>query len=439
MKTSTDTALIIIQEHAAHPINEKFIRKYEKQFEELRIVKKAGSPAIREGIPVSEWSTEASLTDAVNRVVEDVSKDHILILYSDEEIVQEEISPVRDKWQTATLIRTSDERHMGRSIRVIPVNRDSGTAVFNGTVFPDCCSYISDHGYIENNKDLIIRKKKPIIAKERLQKLMDNDLARTTMDWYMVGVYYSEKQQYHKAEKALRLALTANAELLPMYRMSAINLLANAHAELGQTNAALSAIDQSLELSENQFAPYLIRHKIMWMQKKWQEAADALNGYLSAHHEDSDAAYDFTLEPAEAHFLLAELSLKLNSREDAFNNLEEFYKLSDGQVSQEVKDKLFVYAVELEYPERARFYFESFYLDSIRADMPKKLKIRVLGAVSLFEEKGWNQMACEFYESLFERDPGCKEIMRRWIITLMRSDQLSRAQKTLQLKMASAF
>lgn len=439
MKTSTDIALIIVQEHTAHPVNDSFIRKYEKQFGEISIVKKAGSPAIPPGIPVSEWSTEASLTDALNHVVKNISSEYILVLYSDEELVDAEIRPVKGKWQSATLIRTSDERHLGRSIRLMPVNRDYGTAIFSGTVFPDCCRYLSDQGYKEDGEDLVIRKKKPMIAKDRLQKLMDNDLARTSLDWYLVGVYYSEKQQYHKAEKALRLSLTANVELQPMIRMSAINLLANAYAELGQTKAALSAIDQSLDISINQFAPYLIRHKIMWMQKNWQEATDALNGYLSAHQTDSDAAYDFTLEPKEAHFLLAELSLKLNRREEAFQNLEELYKLSEGQVSQEVKDKLFVYAVELGYPDRARFYFEEFYLDSIRADMPKKLRIRVLGAVSLFEEKGWNQMACEFYEALFERDPGCKEIMRRWIITLMRSDQLSRAQETLQLKMASAF
>jgi tetratricopeptide (TPR) repeat protein len=440
MKTSTSVniTLLIIQEHTEHPICDSFIQKYENHFEHFRIVKKAGSPKIRSAIPVSEWSTEASLTDAINHALNNISTTHIMILYSDEELLDPDITVAEGEWQAARLIRTSDDRHMGRSIRLIPVNRGVESGIFSGTVFPDCCTYLADHGYAEGGGEVVIRKKKPILSKERLQKLIDNDLASTSKDWYLVGVYYSEKQKYHKAEKALRLALTANVMLQPIYRMSAINLLANACAELGQTRAALAAVDQSLDISCKQFAPYLIRHKIMWMQKNWQEASDALNGYLSARHMESDAAYDFTLEPKEAHYLLAELSLKLNKREEAFSNLEELYRLSEGQVSQEVKDKLFVYAVELEYPDRARFYFEEFYMGSISADMPKKLRIRVLGAVSLFEEKGWNQIACEFYEALFERDPGCKEIMRRWIITLMRSDQLSRAQKALQLKMTSA-
>lgn len=428
--------LLIVQENKDYPVTDSCINFYTSRFKEVRVVRKKGSSNILAKVKMEEWGNDAELTDAMNRVVDDVLSGHLLLLFSDEKLDETGFNAQPERWQAVTLKLESGKRALGRSIRLIPIrNVDrSVSKIFNGSVFPDCCSYLAEMEESVNAVEIVIRKKEPTLSKIRLEKLIENDRAKSSMDWYLTGVHFSEKQQYYKVEKALRLALTSSLELPGLYRISALNLLANAHAELNQYEFALAAICQSLEISNQQFAPYILKHKIMWIQKNWKEACQALECYIHVFEKESVAAYDFTLNIKEAHYLLAELYLRLKDREKAFNHFEKLYQISKGIVSPDVKEKLFIYAVELQNSEKARFYFEEFYFGSFKNKMSEKGRIRILGAISLFEEKGWNQMACEYYEVLFRKDPDSKEIMRRWIITMMRSDQLSRAQKAIQIQ-----
>lgn len=397
-------------------------------------------PEIRfKGVQNILYKDDGGLVSALNKACRSAVNEWVFLLESDEIIKEAELQKVElnpAECFPAFLSGEFEQKDQWYyDLRLLPLK--TGQEIFKGTVIPDPSDYVLSNGLKISEQMIVIEKSGSFIRLEKLKSVVDLQTVNSDMDWYWKGIYYSEIQRFPKAEKCFRYALR-NESLLDFYQLSALNGLANVLLNQNKMDEALLVVERSAKLDNRQFAPFLIRHKIHWMRGEWEQAYSALHNYLVQLQQNSRANLDFFLDPAEAHFLMAEISMLMKDRRHAFHHLDLFYDLNDGNVSDDVKDKLFVYAVELNEQEKALEYlkvlFSQHLTEGLEAPVNEEEQIgRILGSISLLEEKGWHQTACEMYEKLFCVNPENQKIMRRWLISLLKSNQLKRAQKVAEI------
>ncbi|MEX0769764.1 MAG: hypothetical protein WD035_03470 [Balneolaceae bacterium] len=409
-------------------------------FQQVLVITRNDLETPLQGVQKILYETDKDLVSALNRACNVAENEWVLLLESDETIADSQLAkvePARGECYPAYLSGTSDQSERWYyDLRLLPLQKDKeNQEVFKGTVMPDPSEYVLSNHLEVSGQMIVIEKKGNFLYLEKLKSIANQKSVGSDMEWYWKGVYYSETQRFPQAEKCFKNAMQ-NEKLLDFYKLSALNGLANVLLNLNKTNEALEVARQSSELDHRQFAPSLIRHKIHWMKGEWKEAYDALHNYLVQLQQASRANLDFFLEPAEAHFLMAEISMILKDRSHAFHHLDLFYQLNGGRVSDDVKDKLFVYAVELNKEEKAleylRVLFSRFMAEEAEMVEDRQFE-RILGSISLLEEKEWHQAACEMYEKLYCVKPESQKVLRRWLIALMKSGQLERARKVAKI------
>ncbi|MEX2347346.1 MAG: hypothetical protein WD604_17110 [Balneolaceae bacterium] len=430
MTYSKQISLLLIRKKASTADEIRTLRQFAKKFTDVVCVRKL---SLKTYIPCSSevlYAQNSDLTDALNRAYKKIKTKWVFLLESDEVLQDDQIlqKNLDSGCCYRVLISNGDgkQKLMNYDLRLIPVLQDEKEP-FEGSFLPDLTRFFFSSEFKLAETCLPVQKKDAFMDEGMLQNIIESDQRISPMEWYWRGIFHSNKNQYSKAIQAFRKAL--QHPLISYYHLSALNGLAHAYAKTDSYDEALRLADQSLKLEKHQFAPYLIKHKVYWLQKNWSGASAMLSDYLQTVQNDSNANLDVYLEPAEAHYILAELGLLLHNREDAFTHFEKVYHMRPREADEYVREKLFIYAVELQKKEKATTYFHVLFANIISKDMDEKSTMRVLGGISLFEEKGWNQIACQLYEKLFQACPDSQKIMRRWMITLLRTNQVHKARQ----------
>ncbi|MEX0773155.1 MAG: hypothetical protein WEB89_06740 [Balneolales bacterium] len=406
------------------------LRELVKKFRQVITVHKSNmTPTLESDITIP-FSSDFDLVAGLNKAYHSVGTNWVFLLWSDEDVKLSELEKLdlNTKYCYPGLIYSNiEDGRYNHDIRLIPVIKTSGL-VFNGSTIPDLTEFIHDNKLCVSGKKISISKEANFAKVEKLSYIANKENCSLLMDWYWKGVYHTDQRQFGFAEKAFRNALKED-RLLSFYHLSALNGLANAQVELNKLKAAEKTVSRTLEFEIFQFAPYLIQHKIHWLRGEWRCAYELMKKYLVFYQHGTRANMDFFLDLAQAHFLMAELSLVLKNRENAFKHFKQFYVLNNGNVSYNVIEKLFIYSIELEKKNEALLYFNKMFSEIISEHMSESDTTLVLEAVSLFEMRGWDQIACEVYEKLFKIHPHNQSIAHRRLITLMRSNQMEKAKQ----------
>ncbi|MEX0779625.1 MAG: hypothetical protein WD491_01645 [Balneolales bacterium] len=406
------------------------LRELAGKFRQVITVHKANiTPNIESNLTIP-FSSDFDLVEGLNEAYHSVSANWIFLLWSDEDVRITELEnlDLNTKYCYPGLICSNiEDGRYNYDVRLIPVMKTSDR-VFNGSTIPDLTGFIHNNKLRISDKNISINKEATFVKVEKLSYIANKKDCSTPMDWYWKGVYHTDQRQFKLAEKAFRSALKEDW-LLSFYHLSALNGLANAQVELKKLKEAEKTVIQTLENEIFQFAPYLIQHKIHWLRGEWKCAYELLKKYLAFYQHGTRANMDFFLDLAQAHFLMAELSLVIKNRENAFKHFKQFYVLNNGNVSYRVLEKLFIYSIELEKKAEALLYFNNIFSKLISEQMSESDTNLVLEAASLFEAKGWDQIAYEVYEELFKVQPHNQSIIHRRLIALMRSNQIEKAKQ----------
>ena len=133
----------------------------------------------------------------------------------------------------------------------------------------------------------------------------------------------------------------------------------------------------------------------------------------------------------ECHFLMAEAKSRLGEFETAFYHYEQFYHLNNGEVTNSVLERLFIYSIELNDYEKSVFYFNEMFGEEINEQAAEDMPIKMLESLSLFNKKGWYDFVGSVYEQLRNYDPTNKKLLHSWVATLVKANKLEEAQSLI--------
>jgi len=378
-------------------------------------------------------SDQIGSTEALNRAYQKANNNWILILEPGEDVALkklENLYPESGCCYKAN-IQSGEKESAKRNyaIRMIPKIKDVSSP-FSGNVVPDLTQFISAHKLSVANWSIFIKRDRELINIEFLEEKSECT-PKMPMDYFWQAVYYAEKQKYYQAEKLFREAM--NTSFLPdFYHLAARNGLAISLFEQHRLDEAFEIADESVLLNSRQYTPWILMHKICWMKSDWTGAYQYLEKYLLAEKYHSDSGFDIKMSKSDTFYLLAEVSLYNGDYGKAFRHLEKFFEINNGEVSDEIPEKLLIYAAELKLREKAIMYFNEIYNRHLLEKPDEQVMNRLLETLSLIEDNGWNDFASNIYEKLIAVYPGNHKILQGWLTSLLRSNQLQKAKVLME-------
>lgn len=221
----------------------------------------------------------------------------------------------------------------------------------------------------------------------------------------------------------------------------ALNGLANSMAELNHWKDARLLIDRSLAITTQQKMPYLVLYNIARSNRNWNIAGEYLEEYLAHYDQPSRTNYDVTLHKVDCHYLLADAAFRSGNYRSAFMHYEKYYELKEGNISDDLLERLFIYSVELSDYDKSKQYFMDLFGNIPGNQGAGKKYVLMNEALSLFVDKGWTDFACYMYEKIYQNNQDDNEILRRWIAALIKGKEIEKARfllsKSSQNQMAT--
>lgn len=378
-------------------------------------------------------SDQVCCTETLNRAYRQAEHNWILILEPGEQISLKDLQNLQpESGYCYKAVLESGENELAKrnyAIRMIPKIKDTLSA-FSGQLVPDVTEFIASHDLSVARRPIFIKKDSEMTDLNYLEAVHELT-PDTPMDYFWQAVYYSEKQKFYQAEKLFRQSM--NTDFLPeFYHLAARNGLAISLFEQHRLDEAFDIADGSVLLNNRQYTPWILMHKICWMKSDWTGAYQYLEKYLEAGRYDSDSCFDVVMSKSDIFYLLAEVSLYNGDYSKAFRHLEKFFEINNGEVSDEIPEKLLIYAAELQLKEKAIFYFNEIYSRHSLEKPDEKAMSRLLETLSLIEDNGWNDFASDIYEKLIAVYPGNHKILQGWLTSLLRSNQLQKARVLME-------
>ncbi|MGF1671124.1 MAG: tetratricopeptide repeat protein [Balneolaceae bacterium] len=373
------------------------------------------------------------LTAGLNEAVHLAKQPWIFYIESDEKFENGQIKDIDLKSGYSYYVKITsgkgEEEKVNYSVRIFPAT-DKKTDPFHGNVKPDLTDFIYKNKLKVEAAPFSFTKSGAFLNLEHTEALLDINPV-VAMDYFWQAIIYAEKQKFYKAEKLFRRSLNSEY-LLKFNHLAALNGLALSLLEQHRLDKAFEIADQSAELSARQYTPWILMHKICWMQSDWMGAYQHLARYLEMRRYQTEACFDIRLSESDANYLLAEVSLYEGKYDHAFVHLEKFFELNNGDVSDEIPEKLFIYAAELKLKEKAKLYFNEIYTRHILEKPDEQVMSRMLETLSLIENNGWNDFASTIYERMIAVYPGNHKILQGWLTSLIRSNQLQKAKVLME-------
>lgn len=378
-------------------------------------------------------SDQASSTEILNQAYRKAVHSWILILEPGEEISLKDLRKVQpESGYCYKAVLESGENELAKrnyAIRMIP-KKEGTFSAFSGKLVPDVTEFIVFNNLSIAKRPFFIKKYSELMDLNYLETVHELT-PETPMDYFWQAIYYAEKQKFHQAEKLFRQSM--NTDYIPeFYHLAARNGLAISLFEQHRLDEAFDIADGSVVLNNRQYAPWILMHKICWMKSDWTGAYQYLEKYLETWRYDSHSGFDIKMSKSDTYYLLAEVSLYNGDYSKAFRHLEKFFEVNNGEVSDEIPEKLLIFAAELKLKEKAIFYFNEIYSRHTLEKPDEKAMSRLLETLSLIEDNGWNDFASDIYEKLITVYPGNHKILQGWLTSLLRSNQLQKARVLME-------
>ncbi len=376
---------------------------------------------------------EESRVQFLNRAARLASLEWILIMQEDETADGEalnQLNLIPDSYFKSRIVTGAqpDQRH-NYSVRLFP-KTETGTDLFEGSIFPDLSNYIIANNLKPSPRPFEIKKKGPFINLSDLEAL-ENSVPATTLDYYWLGIYKLEKKKYRQAEKHFKRSLSSKLQIESDH-LAALNGLSVSLLEQHRLDEAFNIADQSSCDNERQYTPWIVMHKVCWMKSDWTGAYEHLVKYQEMSRYYSEANFDLVLPPDDVSYLLSEVSLYNRDYSKAFRHLENYYELKKNEASDEIPERLFIYACELKMKQKAIGYFNELYDRHILEKPDENMMTGLLETLSLIEDNGWNDFASSVYEKMIDVYPGNHKILQGWLTSLIRSNQVQKAKIVME-------
>lgn len=313
-------------------------------------------------------------------------------------------------------------------VRLFP-NPKNLNNIFAGVEIPDIQQSINRTGWQRSDRFLTIHGSGPLVSESAIAKELQHDNP-SPMRAFWYAMLAAEDEDYNRAIEGFKQALQSTGLFL-WNHLAVLNSLANVLMEAQHAEQARALAEKSLNLSHDQWAPYLTLHQYYNLKGQWEQAYQQLQLYRSASRKGSAANWDAYLPEAEAAFLMAEIAFGKGNHEKAYKHYQEFYAFNGGNISAAILEKLLIYAIELDDKMQAIAYFKALFGDDVSVIANKNESARLLEALSMFTDKGWYDFPSTVYRHLVEHHPEDNAIRHGCIRTLVKNDELEKAQAML--------
>lgn len=245
--------------------------------------------------------------------------------------------------------------------------------------------------------------------------------------WLLQGLLYAGEQKNKEAEKCFRTAIQLKS--LPYFdHAAALNGLADALYEQNKWHDCKKFALQSIEVCKEQRMPYLILFRSSFAANQWEDAYNYLFQYLEILAQGTKVNHDVVLPLDDTHFLLGEAAYKKGWHERALVHYEQYYELKQGEVGQEIVERLLIYALEIGESKNAEMYFKAIFSDKIPDKLSPSERSKLLEYLTLFVDKEWFKLPLKIYEKIFKNNTDDALILRRWVTALIKANRIEKAQ-----------
>lgn len=375
------------------------------------------------------WVPESGKVAAMNKAVVQAEGDHILWLEEGERLL--EIPDLRNNTCYKARVVNDESEHPVHNwqMRLFP-NVFSGYAPFCGFDIPEIYVTSIRLNWKQTDAVMTIHRKSTLFSVGVIKQEVEAGTGGASLNFWS-AILAAENENFNKAVDYFKDVLSKDDGMAPWDKLAVLNGLANALVETKQLHKAKRYAEKSLQMSANQRAPYLTLYQYYSSRGKPGKAFEMLSRYRKSMDCITDANWDVYLPESQAAFLMAEISFRLGRHEDAYRNYREFYAFNDGEVSQPILEKLFVYAVELHHREEAMRYFEAIFGSDITNEFDDDTSERISEALSLFADKGWYDLTSDIYGKLLSHRPDDENLRRSCIRSLIKNNELKKAQALL--------
>ncbi len=306
---------------------------------------------------------------------------------------------------------------------------NTGAILFDGKHLPDCTSYIHRNDIKVGDQAIFVHRDTPLM--DNLDPEEELSVKCPSPQVYLsLGARYFDNKQYVHAAAQYRKVMKAG-EVLQHDRLAAMNGLASCMAEQYKWSQALEMATKSIRLDYRQRLPYLILFRIHQLAKRWEEAHEILLRYYALMGEATAANFDKVLPVQETLEHLAEVAFRAGMRKASYEHYRKLYTIRGGKVDSDFLHRLLLFATEQEHYEQATSYFFKLFADSFPDNVEGEAEKQIFEFLALFMERGWYEFASARYQELLEHQPSNEAYMRRWLVALSKSKDISKAQQVI--------
>lgn len=385
------------------------------------------------GIKWVEFRRDAGKVSALNEGIEHIHTPYLLHLDGCEQIDVDEIMKLNLKPADKCLIRAQitcrvkENLHPKKYLqpRIIPVRKGA----FKGFGLPDVEESFGLYNWNESDITIHITRDTDIIDKKNIEK--ESALAvKTRQANFWNAVALADGGDFKESEKKFRELLQKPGKFAHQH-LAELNGLAYVLKELKEWEGSANYAKKSMAVEERQKTPYLLLFEMYFTYSRWDKAYECLKQYAQNIDGDIHSATDVFLDVPDLHYLLAECAFKMHHFEQAFKHYQKYYKLKNGNVDEEILEKLFIYSIDLkDYENSVRYFYKLF--ENNLFDLKDEVKeVKFFESLSLFMDNGWHDFVCEIYEELHSHHPDDHRVLQGWIAALVRANKIDKAQSLI--------
>ena len=406
----------------------KELQQYNAIASQLIIICREGLSVLSTDYSVISYEQSIGKVAAINAAVLQAKRSHVLWLEQGESIPN--IPDLNaDAYAIAKIKNTeNDPSVLNRQIRLFP-NPGTQPFAFSGFEIPNIYEKAVELSWQQSSCVLSIKRDQALFSVDAIEREV-KFASDSSMHGFWQGMWATKNEHFTRAIDYFKQFL--NKQNVSLWnKLAALNSLANNYIETHQLSEAKITAEQSLGISQNQRAPYLTLYQACNYSGETDKAYETLVRYSRAATDESDANWDVYLPQAQAAFLMAQIALKQGKHKKAYRHYEQFYVFNNGGVSEDVLEKLFLYAVELQDRAKAIQYFEALFGDPFPKDITPGQSARIREALALFSDKGWYDYASKIYQQLVSSQPEDENLRNGLIRVLVKNDEISKAQALL--------
>lgn len=418
-------------------LDQGMLNRYTNFFNKVTISSTVDKPTHLVGY--FEWKTRIkgeTKVQILNSLITKVNTPWMMFIEEEETIRLDEMTSLdymsESLWSPCLVLRKKENKIIQHYQMRLVSTKFIEEKVFSGVNLPDCTRFMIKNSIAISDNPILIDRTTDLFSNIVIEEELS--ILDFSPQLYLIegdrllknGKYVHAAAQYRQILKMERL--------LPFDRLAAVNGLTTCLTEQHKWDQAITLAQRSIEAEAFQGVPYLIKYKIAQLKKQWPEALEALSKYYECKFYEhislhSKASYDVSIAQDEVLITLASLALKASETEKGYEFMNELYKLKNGEVDVILLHKLMLYSIELNYYQKAIFFFHKLYDNYIACVQDVEKRKEINSYMDMFMKMGWYGFICEVYSNLNEAFRDDHEYRRRLIASLVKMGNVEEARK----------